>query len=148
MTAADFNVWGVTFARDSNTFYATLRTAGTTYLARGDPGLRKLTVLRENVECPSLSPSNRLMAFKKRVGTGSAPWRLHVLDVETLTEHALTAESRSIDDQIEWLDDDRILYGIPRTAPSAVTDVWVAPVDGSAQARVFLAEAESPAIVR
>ena len=73
--AADFNFWGVTFARDSNVFYATLRTAAatpkaTTYLVRGDLGLRKLTVLRENVECPSLSPDNRLIAFKKRTGGG------------------------------------------------------------------------------
>ena len=28
--------WGVTFAADSNVFYATLRTAGTTYLVTGD----------------------------------------------------------------------------------------------------------------
>src|SRR5262249_28302688 len=52
--AADFNFWGVTFARDSNVFYATLRTVGDvalpsgqttrraqTFLVRGDLGLRK-----------------------------------------------------------------------------------------------------------
>ena len=51
--AADFNFWGVTFTRDSNVFYATLRTAEKsatgkeeTYLVRGDLGY-KLTVLRE-----------------------------------------------------------------------------------------------------
>jgi hypothetical protein len=36
--AADFNFWGVTFSRDSNMFYASLGTKGTTYLVRGDPG--------------------------------------------------------------------------------------------------------------
>ena len=146
--AADFNFWGVTFARDPTTFYATLRTAGLTYLVRGDLALRKLTVLRENVECPSLSPDNRRIAFKKRVGPASAPWRLYVLDVDSLTEHEISTEHRSVDDQIEWLDDRQVLYGVPRPSPSAVSDVWVTPVDGSAEPRVFLPEAESPVVVR
>ena len=146
--AADFNFWGVTFARDPTTFYATLRTAGVTYLVRGDLALRKLTVLRENVECPSLSPDNRRIAFKKRVGPASAPWRLYVLDVDSLTEHEISTEHRSVDDQIEWLDDRQVLYGVPRPSPSAVSDVWVTPVDGSAEPRVFLPEAESPVVVR
>jgi len=146
--AADFNFWGVTFARDPTTFYATLRTAGVTYLVRGDLALRKLTVLRENVECPSLSPDNRRIAFKKRVGPARAPWRLYVLDVDSLTEHEISTEHRSVDDQIEWLDDRQVLYGVPRASPSAVSDVWVTPVDGSAEPRIFLPEAESPVVVR
>ena len=151
--AADFNFWGVTFARDSNTFYATLRTAGgskgaTTYLVRGDLGLRTLTVLRENVECPSLSPNNRLIAFKKRVGPDTAPWRLYVLDVATMIDRPITVETRSIDDQIEWLDDGHMLYASSRSSQSASLDVWVAPVDNSVPARVFLAQAESPVVVR
>jgi hypothetical protein len=150
--AADFNFWGVTFARDSNVFYATLRTAdttshATTYLVRGDLGLRKLTVLRENIECPSLSPDNRLIAFKKRVGPDAAPWRFYVLDLATLTDRPIAAETRSIDDQIEWLDDDHVLYAVRRSIPSSL-DVWVAPLDNSAPARVFMSEAESPIVVR
>src|SRR5262249_9980538 len=66
--AVDFNFWGVTFARDGNTFYASLRTAGVTYLVRGGLALRKLTVLRENVECPSLLAASRLRAYWKRGG--------------------------------------------------------------------------------
>src|SRR5206468_789325 len=145
---ADFNFWGVTFARDSNVFYATLRTAAvasraTTYLVRGDLGLRKLTVLRENVECPSLSPDNRLIAFKKRVGPDAAPWRFYVMDLATLTDRPLAAETRSIDDQIEWLDDSRVLYGIRRPRPPGSVDVWVAPLDAGAPARIFMPDAES-----
>jgi hypothetical protein len=153
LKAADFNFWGVTFARDSNVFYATLRTAGTTshattYLVRGDLGLRKLTVLRENVECPALSPNNRLIAFKKRVGPDAAPWRFYVLDVATLADWPIDAETRSIDDQIEWLDDQHVLYAVRRSLHSSSLDVWVAPVDDSAPARVFMPEAESPIVVR
>ena len=138
----------MTFARDSNVFYATLRTAGTTYLVRGDLGLRNLTVLRDNVECPALSPDNRLIAFKKRIGPADAPWRFYVLDLATLTERPIAAETRSIDDQLEWLDDTHVLYAAPRAGRPSNRDVWVAPVDGSGPARIFLPDAESPIVVR
>jgi len=144
---ADFNFWGVTFARDSNIFYASLRTQGTTYLVRGDLGLRKMTVLRQNVECPALSPNNRLIAFKSNLGRDVAGWRFRVLELATMAEREIAAETRSIDDQIEWLDDRQILYGVPRPS-SAITDVWVAPIEGSGPARVFLPQAESPIVVR
>jgi hypothetical protein len=160
-SAADFNFWGVTFARDSHTFYATLQTAAgapptrgrspqraRTYLVRGDLGLRRLTVLHENVECPSLSPDNRLIAFKKRVSWDQDPWRLYLLDLATMTEAPIEAEHRSIDDQIEWLDDAHILYSAPRSSDSATTDVYLAPVAGGQAARVFLPAAQSPIVVR
>jgi len=104
-------------------------------------------VLHENVECPSLSPSNRLIAFKKKVGDLST-WRLYVLDATTMKEWAVGAEMRSFDDQIEWLDDGHVLYAMSRSSQSPISDVWVAPVDGTSAARVFLPEAESPIIVR
>jgi hypothetical protein len=145
--AADFNFWGVTFADDSNTFYATLQTAGKTHLVKGDLGLRTLTVIYDDLECPSLSPDGTRIAFKKRVGPTLAPWRLYVLDLSTMKEHAIAGETRSIDDQIEWLDNERVLYGAPRSSQSAVRDVWVAPVVGPGAARVYLSEAESPIVV-
>lgn len=146
--AADFNFWGVTFAKNSNTFYATLKTDGKTYLVKGDLGLRKLEVLRENFECPSLSPNNRLIAYKKRTGPDLAPWRIYVLDLETMTDHAIAGETRSVDDQIEWLDDAHVLYGMRRSSQSALSDVWVAAVDGNEPAKVFVPEGESPIVVR
>jgi len=42
--AQDFNFWGVTFTASSNTFYATLSTAGKTYLVKGDLGLRRFAL--------------------------------------------------------------------------------------------------------
>jgi hypothetical protein len=145
--AVDFNFWGVTFASDANTFYATLRTGGSTYLVRGDLALRRLTVLRDNVECPSISPNNRTIAFKKRVGSRSDEWRLAVLDLETMAERLIAAETRRIDDQVEWLDSGHVLYAVPGGTPS-ITDVWVASIDGSTPARLFLPQAESPVVVR
>ena len=146
--AADFNFWGVTFAKNSNMFYATLKTNGKTYLVQGDLGLRKLTVLHENVECPSLSPNNRLIAYKKRTGPDLAPWTIHVLDLSTMTEHAIKAETRSVDDQLEWLDETHVLYGMRRSSQSALSDVWVAPIDDSGPAKVFIAEGDSPIVVK
>lgn len=65
--SADVNFWGVTFAADERTFYATLATGGRTHLVRGDLAERTVTTLRENVECPSLSPDGKRLVFKKRV---------------------------------------------------------------------------------
>ncbi len=147
-SAADFNFWGVTFARESNPFYASLWSAKKTYLVRGDVAARTLTVLHENVECPSLSPDNRRIAYKKRVGGDLAPWRLYVLDLASMSERPIDAEKRSIDDQIEWLDDGHVLYAAGRGSQSAILDVWVAPVDGPEPARAFLLQAASPIVVR
>ncbi len=40
VTAVDRNFWGVTFARNSNVFYATMATGGKTYLVRGSVNAR------------------------------------------------------------------------------------------------------------
>lgn len=146
--AKDFNFWGVTFARDSNVFYATLMTDRKTYLVRGDVAARSMIVLRDNVECPSLSPNNQLIAYKKRVGGGLAPWRFYVMDLATMTERPIAAETRSIDDQLEWLDDQRVLYATTRSSQSAVTDVWVAHVSDAEPSRQLFLEGESPIVVR
>ncbi len=144
--AIDFNFWGVTFTRDSNVFYASLQTGGKVYLVKGDLGLRKLIVLNENVECPSISPDNTMIAFKKRVDGAPIRWRFAVLDIASGREWLLGPETRSVDDQIEWLDAKHVLYAVPR-AESAVSDVWVAPVDGSDVAHIYIPAAESPAVV-
>lgn len=146
--AQDFNFWGVTFARDSNVFYATLMTNRQTYLVKGDVAAQAMTVVRENVECPSLSPNNQLIAYKKRVGGDLAPWRFHVMDLATLTERSIAAETRSIDDQLEWLDDGHVMYATTRSSQSPIADVWVASVSGSEPTRLLAPEAESPIVVR
>ena len=118
---ADFNFWGVTFARDGNRFYATLASGGKFYLIEGDLAARQARVVHEGVECPSLSPDNRRIAFKRRVGLndrlGRFAWRLYVLDLATLSETPLAGETRSVDDQVEWLDDGQIVYALPDDFP-------------------------------
>jgi hypothetical protein len=51
------------------------------------------------------------------------------------------AETRPIDDQAEWLDDDHVLY---RTGE----ETWMVPADGSGTPKRFLRSADSPAVVR
>ena len=134
--SVDFNFWGVTFARDGDRFYATLGTAGKTYLVEGSMGTRRMRVLHAGVECPSLSPDGTRIAYKERAGDA---WRLSVLDLATMRETRL-AETRSVDDQAEWLDDGHVLYG-------RGGDVWQVPADGRGQPARFLADALSPAVV-
>lgn len=145
--AKDFNYWGVTFARDGDTFYASLRTAGKTYLVRGSVAKRSFNVLRDNVECPSLSPDGRRLAFKKFVGPDPGAWRIATLELASMTERLVEGETRYVDDQMEWLDADRILYAVPRRT-TASSDVWVVPVDGNTPSRIFIPLAESPIVVR
>ena len=66
--AADVQFWGVTFARASDTFYATLATGGKTYLVKGSVSSRTGRVIRDNVECPSLSPDGTRIGYKQLVG--------------------------------------------------------------------------------
>lgn len=133
--AVDFNFWGVTFAEDPNRFYATLGTGGDHYLVEGNLRERSLKVLRDGVECPSLSPDNTQIAYKSRIGD-SERWRLRVLDLATLKDHAV-AESRSIDDQVEWLDNDTLAY-------SDEVNVYTVPADGSGEAKLLVKNATSP----
>jgi len=145
--AADLNIWGVTFAPGPrpNRFYATVATGGTTWLAEGDLAARTLTALRPDAECPSLSPDGRRLVYKKRAGSSST-WRYHVLDLATGVERPLV-ETRSVDDQADWLDDNHVLYGVTRPG-AAESDVWVADVRPRAgRPRVFLPAASSPAVV-
>jgi hypothetical protein len=145
--AKDFNFWGVTFTRDGNTFYATLDTAGVSYLVRGDAAARTLEVLRPNVECPSLSPDNTRVAFKKRVGARSLGWwQIAVLNLNTMGETILNNETRSVDDQVEWLDDARVVYHL--TNGTTAADLWALRADNGAPPERLLASAYSPAVIR
>jgi hypothetical protein len=135
--SVDFNFWGVTFAPDDRRFYATLQTSGHLYLVEGDVVRRTARVIAKDVECPSLSPDGKRIGYKLR---DEGRWRLHVLELATGRSTPL-AETRSVDDQVEWLDEDRILYGYQG-------DLWVVPADGAGKPSLYLRNALSPAVVR
>ncbi len=145
----DFNFWGVTFTPDGERFYATLNSGGIFFLVDGDIEQRSMRVIHEGVECPSLSPNNARLAFKSRTSTfGRLVWNLRVLNMATGGETTIS-EERSVDDQVEWLDDDHVLYALPDdTAGSASSNIWIARADGTGVPRIFLANAASPCVVR
>jgi hypothetical protein len=138
--AVDFNFWGITFdPTDSDRFYATLGTGTHHYLVEGSVGGESMRVLRDGVECPSLSPDGKRIAFKSRI-EGTNRWHLHVLDVATLADHPV-AEKRSIDDQAEWLDNDTLVY-------SDETNVYTVPADGGGKPVLLVRDATSPVALR
>ncbi|MGW7366748.1 TolB family protein [Streptomyces sp. NPDC054841] len=141
--AADVNFWGVTFAADDNRFYATMSTAGRRYLVEGDFAARTVRTLKENVECPSLSPDGTRIAFKEAIGADpTRGWRLSVLERASMRVTHL-AETRSIDDQAAWLDDATLAYTVRDS--SGDPDVWSVPADGSGAPRLLVPDSESPA---
>jgi hypothetical protein len=135
LEAADFNFWGVTFASDSNRFYATLHTGGNYYLVEGDLPTQTMRVVRDHVECPMLSPDGTRIAYKSRIGNENR-WQLKVLDLSDLKAHDV-AEHRPIDDQVEWLNDETLVY-------SDSFDVYTVPADGSGSPRLVVRNASSP----
>ncbi|MEM7031020.1 MAG: hypothetical protein AAF629_15750 [Chloroflexota bacterium] len=141
----DFNYWGVTFSRDGRTFYATLRFNRTPYLVRGDIDTRTITVLHPHVECPSLSPDETRVVFKKLTANGH--WQLTIMDLATLRETPL-AETRSVDDQAEWLDNDHVLYTVAISNPSPSFNIYLIAADGSGEPELYVEGATSPSVYR
>lgn len=139
LDARDRNFWGLTFAADGDTFYATAASGGQTWLIRGSVAERTADAIHENVECPSLSPDGTRIAYKKAIATDPSVWRFHVLDLATGRETEL-AEERSIDDQLEWLDDEHLLY-----ADSDET-TWTVRADGTGVPEVWLEDASSATV--
>jgi hypothetical protein len=57
------------------------------------------------------------------------------------------AETRNVDDQVEWLDNSTVLYGVPRASPgSGATDTYAVPADGSGAPKLFIPGAWSPSV--
>ena len=79
---------------------------------------------------------------------GRLGWQLTILDLATFAE-APIAEKRSVDDQLEWLDNTHVLYSLPDNpnGASAVMNVWRAGIDGTPP-EMILPKAYSPAVVR
>jgi hypothetical protein len=150
LTAVDRNYWGVTFV-DDDTFYATAASTslGKTWLVKGSISGRSMTSVRTDAECPSISPDHTRVAYKTRQGNAApGQWRIAVLDLAT-GQQTLLAETRSVDDQVEWLDDSTVLYSLQREGSEATTsDTWQVPADGTGNPIVLVPQGSSPAVVR
>lgn len=147
--ASDRNIWGVTFVPGHpNDFYATASSQGKIWLVRGDLAARTLTVVTDGIECPSLSPDGTRIAFKKSTsGTLVGHRNIAVMDLASGSQTVL-GELRSIDDQIEWLDNSTLVYGVPRDDSGQDSDIWSISTAAGADPVIYIEHAWSPAVVR
>jgi len=146
----DFNFWGVTFTKDSRSFYATLSTGGKIYLIKASLDTFQADVICENVECPSLSPDNTRIAFKKRSTlNGRVIWHLAVLNLATLKE-TLLPEPAPIDQQVQWYDNRHVMYAIPQliVGQPVIMYTWIIAADGSRPPERLLSDADSPVLLQ
>ncbi len=144
----DRNLWGVTFV-DDDTFYATAQSQslGHTWLVKGSISAQTVTTIQDGGACPSLSPDGTRIAFKVETSSEPVHWAIGILDLRDGSERVLDGETHSLDDQIAWLDDDTIMYGLPREAEPGVTDVWSLDLTPGASPSVLVPQAWSPSVV-
>ena len=108
-------------------------------------------VIADDVECPSLSPDQHTIVFKRQKARG-AGWQLWGMDLASGQSWPVTEDGREVDDQVEWLDESHVIYGMVASQglPEYSLSVWVSdarPGAGMNQS-VFLKSAWSPAVIR
>ena len=138
------NYWGVSFV-DDDVFYATVGTADSVSLVRGQVSTSRIDVVFENASCPAISPDGKTIVAKEQRGDS---FQLVAIDVETGQRRDL-GETRSIDDQVEWADDNNIIYAVPNpeegTEAQPVFDVYALNVAPGSSPRLLIPFADSPA---
>lgn len=147
--AIDGNWWGVSFEPGATSALLTYGTGPSIEIMRAD--LNTTTVAPLGIEggCPSVSPSGRYVVVKRPDARIDAPLALILHDLETGEEQLLN-EPRFVDDQVEWLDDDTILYALPRDNEliQPVFDIWALDIGADAVATMVVPYADSPAVYR
>lgn len=144
----DPQYWGITFA-DENEFYITGFYGEAPEVMRGWIEEQTLEPTGLVGSCPSLSPDGKTLVYKEMQDDGS--FELVAVDLET-NESWKLGETRSADDQVEWLDNDTILYALhPEGGDNAVQpefDIWMLDIAEGSEPELFLPNADSPAVVR
>lgn len=139
------NFWGVTFV-DNETFYATIGVGADTSIVRGSIANSRLTVVHENATCPEVSPDGNTIVAKERRGDF---FQLVAIDTATGERRDLP-EVRTVEDQVEFLNDSTIIYGLPNSAEGTEAqpawDVWSLDLNGGAP-QLIIPFADSPAAI-
>ncbi|MFT4595932.1 MAG: hypothetical protein ACI9TF_000169 [Paracrocinitomix sp.] len=141
--------WGVTFAADEDEVYITGFFGDMPEVMHGT--LNNMTIEPTGWvgSCPSLSPDGETLVFKEM--TADNNFELVAVNLETNTKHKL-GETRPVDDQVEWLDNDTILYALhPEGGDTAVQpefDIWMLDIAEGSEPELFLPNANSPAVAR
>ena len=129
---------------DGDRFFATLSTPDRRYLVSGSVTGRRLEVIASGLANEAVSPDGKRLLVKKQTGARGF-WQLVVLDLDSRHEVALNQGPRSVDDQVEWLDDSHVVY---HDVTEDGTGIWMLPTDGTTAARLLVADAFSPAVQR
>jgi hypothetical protein len=143
------NWWGVTFGPGPDEFFVTFGVGDSTEILQGDVSTGRVSPFVDDMTCPSLSPEGSTIVAKQPDGDGGL--ELVAIDVESRSTTAL-GEPRFVEDQVEWLDEDTILYALPHEGaadgPQPAMDVWSLDLDPDANPELLLPFAASPGLVR
>ena len=75
-----------------------------------------------------------------------------VVDLASMTEWPVAGETRSVDDQVEWLDNDHVVYGMVAGPglPELSLGLWLSDIRQNAgqNQRLYAHAATSPSVVR
>jgi hypothetical protein len=69
-----------------------------------------MNIIYSGVECPSYSPDGIRIAFKKRLT--STTWAPAILELSSFKETVFNQLAYSVDDQIDWLDSQTLIYEV------------------------------------
>ncbi len=140
------NFWGVTFV-DSDRFYATVGVGAETSIVEGRVSTSRLQVVHENATCPEVSPDGSLIVVKER--REGDFFQLVAIDTATGARRDLP-EARTVEDQVEFLDNDTIIYGLPNesegTEAQPAWDIWSLDLNGGSP-QLIVPFADSPAAI-
>jgi hypothetical protein len=144
----DATYWGLSFV-DENEFYITGFYGDAPEIMRGTIDSMTIEPTGWIGSCPSISPDGQTLVFKEQRPDGG--YDLAAVNVAT-QEKWLLGESRSVDDQVEWLDNDTILYALhPEGSDDNVQpefDIWMLDIAPGSTPELFLPNADSPAAAR
>ncbi|MGI9605822.1 MAG: hypothetical protein ACR2P0_06750 [Acidimicrobiales bacterium] len=145
LVLAELNFWGITFV-DNDRFYATVGTPDGTSIAEGRISNARIDVRFENATCPEVSPDGSTIVAKE-VRDGHN--QMIAVDAETGDRRDL-GETRSVEDQVEFLDDDTVVYGMPNneegTSGQPAWDIWALDLAPGSTPRLLVPFADSPAV--
>lgn len=143
--------WGVTFV-DNNEFYVTGLFTDTALILHGSIADRSMELTGIEGSCPSVSPDRETLVYKRSRDEGG--FDLVAVDLAAGDTWTL-GETRSVDDQVAWFDNDTILYALhpdeENEAEEGDTqpefDVWKLDITEGAEPELFLLDADSPTMI-
>jgi len=140
--------WGLTFA-DNDEIYITGFFGEAPEIMHGSLDAMTVKPTGYDGSCPSLSPDGETLVYKASRDDGG--FDLVAVDLASDTTWQL-GETRSVDDQVEWLDNDTILYALHPDGGDTPTqpefDIWVLDIAEGSEPELFLPNADSPAAIR